>query len=315
MGFVVGAIAGFVLAYFAGEVLVHDFQTGLLPGAALALWIGSAINHDAKEEKLNLLFPIPLKYEVPVKQAFAKVKKVIREFSYEYGTTFRIHPTNPSQERKILADMTWTDIDEVAEPTQHDFGRTRKEPVKRHIRLEVYFRSPDQNSTVVEIRWYPKAEGLNPRACEPILRKVNSELEAVLGEGTTDLPPKQPWIPPVWLHIATIACIGLYVLTASSQIDNLWAKANDLEEKARKEDKRWAEDLEKVQSAKHQWESFKKSYRPPSPRSRDSIFSNPQPPPAPATNLVSPSTYQGLFNFSKQKDKKVTPLYNRGDSR
>ena len=279
MGYVVGAIAGFILAYIAGEVLLHSFQAGLFPGVALALWIGTAISHDAKEEKLNLLFPIPLKYELPVKQAFAKVKKVIKEFSYDYGTTFRIHPTNPSQDRKIFADMTWTDVDEVAEPTQHDFGKTRKTPVKRHIRLEIYFRSVDQNSTVVEIRWYPRAEGLNSRACEPILRRVNEEIEAALGEATTDLPPKQPWIPPVWLHIATIACVGLYILAAAQNFQNQWKDRTSIDEKNQKQIERWKREKATLDKNKEEWKSFKKTFRPPPAIRKRPVFSKPGPPP------------------------------------
>lgn len=319
MGYVVGAFAGLVLASIAGQFLLHDFQAGLIPGLALALWIGSAINHDAKEEKLNLLCPIPLKYPLPVKQAYPKVKKLIREYTHNYGRSFKIHPTNPSQTKELKADMTWTDTDEVADPSPNDYGKTRKTSVQRHIRLEIYFKSPDTDSTVIEIRWYPVAEGLNPRACEPVIREVNEQIRQLLGEGTTDLPPKQPWIPPVWLHIATIACIALYVLVAIGKAGALWDELQPMHEKNAEQEKSWKQKLADLEAEEAEWQRFKKTFRPPEPgkpHDPESIFLPPQPPPS----HNSPST--GSFSeqlFSKPKpsilkNSSTRPLFERLDS-
>lgn len=283
MGYVVGAIVGLILAGITGQFLLHNFQAGLAPGLALALWIGTAINHDAKEEKLNMLFPIPLKYPIHVKKAYPEVKKLIREYTYQFGKSFKIHPTNPSQTRELKADMKWTDTDEVAEPTQNDYGKVRKTSVERHIRLEIYFKSPDADSTIVEIRWYPMAEGLNPRACEPVIKEINNSIQQLLGEGKTDLPPKQPWIPPVWLHITTIICIGFYVLAAVGKAGALWEELKPLEDSKTSSEERWQKQLDDFKSEKAQWDKFKSSFKPPSPieqRSRNEIFLEPQPPPS-----------------------------------
>ena len=283
-----------MLAGFAGHFLLHDFQSGLLPGLALALWIGSAINHDVKEEKLNMFFPIPYTYPIPVKQVFPKIKKHLREFTHEYGKSFKIHKTNPSQSKEIKADMTWTDTDEVSDPSPNDYGKVRKTTVKRHIRLEIYFSSPDPDSTTVEIHWYPKAEGLNPRACEPVIRKVNEEIQALLGDGTTKYPAKQPWIPPAWLHITTIVCIGLYVLTALGNYGKVWEPVDELQKQADAKRDEWIGKKRFMEDQIKQWEEFKRTYTPPAPeRPRDlsDIFRKPQPPPSGQTNE--------LFNIKK----------------
>lgn len=304
MGYVVGAIAGLILAGFAGQFLLHDFQSGLLPGLALALWIGSFINHDAKEEKLNMLFPIPFTYPMPVKQAFPKIKKTLREFTHDYGKSFKLHKTNPSQSKEIKADMTWTDTDEVPDPTQNDYGKVRKTTVKRHIRLEIYFSAPTPDSTTVEIRWYPMAEGLNPRACEPIIKKVNEEILALLGEGTTKYPAKQPWIPPSWLHISTAVCIGLYVLTAFSHYGNVWKRANDLQIKADKKRDEWITNKKNLEAVVQQWDEFKRNYKPTAPtriRDANEIFGKPEPPPDYQTDrLLNPKMPDNSWLFKKQ---------------
>lgn len=307
-----------VLAYIAGQVLLHDFQAGLIPGLALALWIGSAINHDAKEEKLNMLCPIPLKYPLPVKQAYPKVKKLVREYTHNYGRSFKIHPTNPSQTKELKADMTWTDTDEVADPSPNDYGKVRKTSVQRHIRLEIYFKSPDTDSTVVEIRWYPVAEGLNPRACELVIKEVNEQIRQLLGEGTTDLPPKQPWIPPVWLHVTTIACVALYVLVAIGRAGALWDELQPMHERNAAQEKTWKQKLADLEAEEAEWRRFKKTFRPPAPgkpHDPSTIFLPPQPPPG-YNSQSTGSLSEQLLNKSRSsnlKDPLRKPLFNRLD--
>lgn len=314
MGYVVGAFAGLVLASIAGQFLLHDFQAGLIPGLALALWIGSAINHDAKEEKLNMLFPIPLKYPVPVKQAYPKVKKLIREYTYQYGRSFKIHPTNPSQTKELKADMTWTDTDEVADPSPNDFGKVRKTSVQRHIRLEIYFKPLDTDSTVVEIRWYPVAEGLSPRACEPVIKEVTEQIRQLLGEGTTDLPPKQPWIPPVWLHVTTIACVAIYVLVAIGKAGALWDELQPMHERNTEQEKNWKQKLADLEAEEAEWQRFKKTFNPPAPgkpHDPETIFLPPQPPPN-YDNPIPSSLSDQVLNKAKPfklKDSSIQPFF------
>lgn len=297
MGYVAGAFVGLIVAAITGQFLLHDFKAGLLPGLAIALWIGNAIEHDSKEEKLNMLFPIPLKYSIPVKQAYPQIKKLIREYTYQYGKTFKIHPTNPSQSRELKADMKWTDTDEVIEPTANDYGKVRKTSVERHIRLEIYFRSPEADSTIIEIRWYPMAEGLNPRACEPVIKEINNHIQQLLGEGKTDLPPKQPWIPPVWLHLAVIVCLGLYVLSAFNKTAALWEELKPLEESQTSSEKNWQKKLDDLKAEKAEWDSFKGGFNPPpptKPRDVNKIFLEPQPPPS--SQIQKPSLYDRVYS-------------------
>ncbi len=264
MGYVIGGLAGLALAFIAGQFLLHDFAAGLMPGLVLGLWVGLSIEHQRREQTNSMLFPAPLKCSQSLKQVYPQVKKLIREYTYQYGKTFRIHPTNPSQSRELKADMTWADTDRIAELLPGD-SKGRK-LAERHVRLEIYFRSPDANSTTIEIHWYPMAEGLDPSACESVIREVNEQLRQLLGADSDDQQPaKERWIPPVWLHITTIICTALYLLIAASRAFALWSEPTSNESVT------WKQKLKDLDTEIGQWQQFKQHKQP-------EVFLQPQAP-------------------------------------
>lgn len=296
MGYVAGAIIGLIVAGITGQFLLQDFQIGLLPGLVAALWFGCMINHEQDQAKLNMLFPIPRTYEVPLKQAFPAIKKALQEYSYEYGQTFKVLP-NDHNRNEIKANMKWTDVDEVPEPSQHDYGKVRKTTVERFLRLEIYFKPTTQGgnpATTVEIRWFPMAKGLNPRACEPIIHQVTALIDSVVpAEGKTDLPPTQPWIPPAWLHVAVIACLAIYVLGSLGKAESMWEKVAPLQSDRDQKIKKLKDDKKKLEKEViPEWEQFKKTYRPPDPTPRPNPFADPAPPPV----IIKPSPNSTFFN-------------------
>lgn len=316
MGYVVGTILGLIAAGITGQWLLNDFMAGWGPGLAAALWFGTMMNHEQEQAKLNMFFPVPMKYKIPLKQAFPTVKRALREYTHKYGRSFRLHPTNPSQFQEIKVDMKWTDVDEVADPSPHDFGKSRKTTVERYIRLEVYFsqtQSAQDPITTIEIRWYPMAEGLNPRACEPVVHEVTELIDSIICvEGESDYPQTQPWRPPVWLHIAVIACLGFYMLGALEKSQTMWKKIAPLEAANNKKKQEYINTKSKLEKEiLPQWESFKKSFKPPDPKPRPNPFRIPAQPPV---IIKQQTNYWNSPKRSKPSNIDWSSIYNPNKS-
>lgn len=256
MGYITGAICGLVFAYFAGSVALGDYQVGLIPGTALALWIGNYLEYT--RDPLNDIFlsPRPIRYPLSYKEAFTIVSKVIREFYYKSGKSFHIK-TEDNRAGEIKADIHWTD-------EHRSFDGKSKERHERHVRLEVYFHREGSESTSITFCWYPTAEGMGGLACHDMIFEFNDQLSRALPAGVYASYgfKKETWAAPAWLHIVAIFLSFMYVLSAFNHLSPLSAEVTRLEQGV-DSDKKSYRDLEKRLDAEiAEWNKFKTSYRP-----------------------------------------------------
>ena len=272
MGYVIGGFLGLALAYFAGSVVLGDFMTGLIPGIAFALWIGSNLNHKFQEERQNFLYPAPRSYPLTYKEAFTKVEKFIGEFVFNYGRSFRIK-TSDNKAGEIVADMNWSDMESV--------GDKRKEKVERHIRLNIYFDKSKKDTTSIAFRWYPRSEGMNFSVCDEVINEFNSQLAKVLPQGTLIEEmkvKKEKWAAPMWLHLVVIASAFLYASSSMSSLGPLTEEVKEKEKQIAEQSEVYDLRRKALDKEIEEWDKFKRTFDPGSiQRSRDAFRLAPPP--------------------------------------
>lgn len=80
-----GAAAALLLS-----AITHDAGTGILPGLVLGILAAYPIFKGACEERSQFLHPEPREYRVPAELAFAKIRDILAETSYNYGDKWNV---------------------------------------------------------------------------------------------------------------------------------------------------------------------------------------------------------------------------------
>ena len=81
---IVGTFVFLLTGALIGEAS-HDAGAGIVPGLVLGILAAYPIFKSACEERAKFLHPEPREYRVPAKIAFAKIRDILAEISYNYG--------------------------------------------------------------------------------------------------------------------------------------------------------------------------------------------------------------------------------------
>jgi hypothetical protein len=163
--------------------LTHDPGAGVLPGLVLGFLAAAPLFKLAAQERSNFLHPAPREYNVPAKLAFAKIRDYLAEVSYNYGDKWHV-VTADTQSGRITANLRFMDEFTRIEGDARGNIHTRKERVHRFLALDVQVRSTERGTTVIQLDFSPKVEGVNYAACDSIVSTVSSSIDAALGKGT-----------------------------------------------------------------------------------------------------------------------------------
>lgn len=206
--FVWGLVGASTSAY-----VLRTPETGVFEGFVAAVWAAWPFFHQGRVNRYNFLHPVPRRYKIPIKQAFAKVRQLISEKSYNFGDKWNV-ATADTQERRITASLRFTEEESRGfDGTNIGNIQHRTQRVQRLLELDVQFKEEPNDNTVVQFDFVPKVEGAAFHACDSIITGIVNETEATLGPGSNAGDPADTSIPapPWWLiGLGAFGLLGLF---------------------------------------------------------------------------------------------------------
>jgi len=179
LAIIVGTFVFLLTGALIGEAS-HDAGAGLLPGLVLGVLAAIPIFKAACEERAKFLHPEPREYKVPAKIAFAKIRDILAEASYNYGDKWHV-VTADTQTGRITANLRFIDEFTRFEGDARGQIHTRKERLQRFLSLEIQVRPTERGTTLVQMDFSPTVEGVNYAACDSIISSLTAKIESVLG--------------------------------------------------------------------------------------------------------------------------------------
>lgn len=103
-----GVFVFLLTGVFLGQMVLHNNEAGTFPALVAGIWAAWPFLHQARVQRYNFLHPVPREYKVPVKQAFAKVRELLADISYNFDDKWHVTSAD-TQSGKITADLRFTD--------------------------------------------------------------------------------------------------------------------------------------------------------------------------------------------------------------
>lgn len=200
LGIVAGVFAFLVSGAFIAECVVHQKEAGLFPGLVVGIWAAWPFMYKGSVQRYNFLHPVPRRYKYPLKHAFAKIRQIVAEKTYNFGDKWHVAIADTTQHR-VAASLRYTEEETKIEGDARGQLHTRKERVQRLLEMDVQFKDEGNDSTVVQFDFSPRVEGTAFYACDSIITGLLADVEASLGPGTDAGTPADSALPapPWWL--------------------------------------------------------------------------------------------------------------------
>lgn len=179
---IVAIIVGTFVFLLTGALIgdaTHDAGAGLVPGLVLGVLAAIPIFKSACEERAKFLHPQPREYRVPAKIAFAKIRDILAEISYNYGDKWHV-VTADTQTGRITANLRFIDEFTRFEGDARGQIHTRKERLQRFLAVEIQIQATDHGTTAILMDFRPTVEGVNYAACDSIISSLSREIESAL---------------------------------------------------------------------------------------------------------------------------------------
>ncbi|MBY0357963.1 MAG: hypothetical protein K2W82_08180 [Candidatus Obscuribacterales bacterium] len=208
---VIGMLVFIFSAQFIGGVILQGKADGIFPGLVLGIWAAWPLLHFASVYKQNLLHPAPKIYNAPAKVAFAKIRDILAEASYNYGDKWRV-VTADTQSGRIMANLRFAEESIGFASDSRKGFRTTNERLQRFIELAIYVKDAGRGSAIIRLDFSPVAEGFGYGACDSIIEGISGAIESALGSGVLVGKPADSKLPapPWWLWVLTaMALFGL----------------------------------------------------------------------------------------------------------
>ena len=177
---IVAIAAGMFVFLLSGAVIneiTHNPEAGMLPGLVLGIMAAYPIFKLAGEQRSNFLHPAPREYNIPAKIAFAKIRDYLAEVSYNYGDKWHV-VTADTQSGRITANLRFTDELTHFEGDARGNIHTRKERVQRFLALDIHVRQTERGTTIVQLDFSPRVEGVNYSACDSIVSALTNTVDS-----------------------------------------------------------------------------------------------------------------------------------------
>lgn len=175
---IVGTFVFLLTGALIGEAS-HDAGAGVVPGLALGFLAALPIFKIACEERAKFLHPEPREYKVPAKIAFAKIRDILAEISYNYGDKWHV-VTADTQTGRITANLRFIDEFTRLEGDARGNIHTRKERLQRFLAVDIQVRTTEGGTTHVQLDFSPTVEGANYAACDSIISYLSAQIESAL---------------------------------------------------------------------------------------------------------------------------------------
>jgi hypothetical protein len=180
---IVAIIVGTFVFLLTGALIgdaSHDAGAGIVPGLVLGILAAYPIFKSACEERAKFLHPKPREYKVPAKIAFAKIRDILAETSYNYGDKWNV-VTADTQSGRITANLRFMDEFTRIEGDARGNVHTRKERLHRFLALEIQVRQTECGTTTIQMDFSPTVEGVNYAACDSIVSSLAARIESAVG--------------------------------------------------------------------------------------------------------------------------------------
>jgi len=213
---IIGAAVAFVtVCAIVAQTVVHNntspgvWWSGII-AAAWCIWPGLK-GHQV--ERYNMLRPVPQTYNIPVNNAFAKVREILDRANYKMGSKWHVGTAN-TQAKHIHATLQFMDEEGKFEAPGGKVENIRRstERVKRFVELDVQFKEQD-DVTTIQLDFRTQAEGNNQiYACDFVVSDIKNAIEREMGPGSAVGDPAQFVLgaPPWWL--LGVTAFGLMML-------------------------------------------------------------------------------------------------------
>lgn len=157
----------------------HDAGAGIVPGLVLGILAAIPIFKSACEQRVKVLHPEPREYKVPTKFAFAKIRDILAEISYNYGDKWHV-VTADTQTGRITANLRFIDEFTRIEGDARGNIRTHKERLQRFLAVDIQVQSTERGTTTILMDFRPTVEGINYAACDSIIESLRANVESAL---------------------------------------------------------------------------------------------------------------------------------------
>jgi hypothetical protein len=263
---ILGTLLFFVVGGFVkntvGLYLIHNADTATFIGVIAGLWAAWPCYHRAWLARRNFLHPPVRRYKLPIKQAFASVRQVLSNSTYNYGDKWHISFADTMQ-RRISASLRFTDDEFRMEGHSVSRMYMRKERKQRLLELEVQFEGEPGGITLIQFDFHPKVEGIALHACDRIIYLMRNDLLEVLGPGEAivDEGAKPVNLTPPWWLIA-VTVLGLINFSGAA-MDHLGQTTQKLQEAPKELQREKAEQDQSEQNMRDEiaaWKNFKERY-------------------------------------------------------
>lgn len=175
---IVGTFVFLTTGALIGEAS-HDAGAGILPGLILGALAAIPIFKSACEERAKFLHPEPREYKVPSKIAFAKIRDILAEISYNYGDKWHV-VTADTQTGRITANLRFIDEFTRFEGDARGQIHTRKERLQRFLAVDIQVQATERGTTAILMDFRPTVEGANYAACDSIISNLLSKVDSAL---------------------------------------------------------------------------------------------------------------------------------------
>lgn len=169
----------FLLTGAMTSELTHDAGAGILPGIILGIMAAVPLFKLAAQERANFLHPAPREYNIPAKIAFAKIRDILAETTYNYGDKWHV-VTADTQTGRITANLRFTDEFTRIEGDARGNIRSHKERLQRFLALDFHIRATERGTTIIQLDFSPKVEGINYASCDSIISSLTATIESAM---------------------------------------------------------------------------------------------------------------------------------------
>jgi len=228
LGTLFGFLAVSLVHNTIGNYIAHSDSATALDLLA-ALWVAWPFYSRAWSARKALLHPPVRRYNLPHKQAFAKLRQILSNTTYNFGDKWYVSSADTVQKR-ITACLRFTDEEQRIDlsPLSHHTS-LRKERKQRLLELEVQMEEEKEldDSTLIQFDFRATVEGVSWHACDRIIYALLSDVQSQLGPGEiADLQQKAPAksSPPWWLIAITVLCLLSVAGAVGSHISKNWQK-------------------------------------------------------------------------------------------
>jgi hypothetical protein len=255
-----GIFVFLLVASFTDEIVFHTKGVGAFPGLVAGIWAAWPFFHHARVDRYNFLHPVPKEYKAPVPQAFAKVRDLLAELSYNFGDKWHVVTADP-QSKRITANLRFIDKETKLDLDARGGVHTKEERLQRFLELEVQMKDTGRDSTIVQLDFHPKVEGVNFAACDSIVSGLCNAVEASVGPGTEagSAADKKLPAPPWWLVGITVLAVLSFLGDVGKRMSGAMDHISTNPQKLDSEKKGRVDQLKQTQDELDAWQKFKEA--------------------------------------------------------